>query len=142
MGDGRARDVDSYLEACPQPHRGTLEKMRTAIRAAVPKDATEGISYGMPAFHYKGWLVAYAAFTAHCSFFPMSGSLIEDFAGELQAYRTSKGTIQFPIDKPLPAGLVKKLVRARVVQNEARELVKEKGKKKPVPARARLVKTI
>jgi uncharacterized protein YdhG (YjbR/CyaY superfamily) len=120
-GPGKAADVEAYLAACPEPHRATLEKIRAMIRAAVPKDATEAISYGMPSFRYKGGLVGYAAFKQHCSFFPMSGRLVEEFAEELKAYKTSKGTIQFPIDKPLPAALVKKIVKARVVQNQAKE---------------------
>lgn len=120
-GDSKAADVEAYLAACPEPHRSTLEKMRAMIRAAAPKDATEGISYGMPAFRYKGGLVGYAAFKEHCSFFPMSASLLDDFADEVKAYRTSKGTLQFPADKPLPAALVKKMVKARVVQNQAKK---------------------
>lgn len=121
-GPGKAADVEAYLAACPEPHRTTLEKMRAMIRAAAPKDATEAISYGMPAFRYKGGLVGYAAFKEHCSFFPMSGRVVEEFAGELKAYKTSKGTIQFPVDKPLPAALVKKMVKARIAQNEARKV--------------------
>jgi uncharacterized protein YdhG (YjbR/CyaY superfamily) len=119
-GPGKASDVEAYLAACPEPHRSTLEKMRSTIRAAAPKDATEGISYGMPSFQYKGGLVGYAAFKEHCSFFPMSGRLVEEFADELKAYKTSKGTIQFPVDKPLPAALVRRMVKARIAQNEAR----------------------
>ena len=65
--------------------------------------------------------MGYAAFKEHCSFFPMSGRLVEEFADELKAYKTSKGTIQFPIDKPLPAPLVKKMVKARVAQNETKK---------------------
>jgi uncharacterized protein YdhG (YjbR/CyaY superfamily) len=118
---GPAENVDDYLAAVPEPARTTLNKVRAAIRSAVPKETIEGISYGMPAFKYKGWLVAYAAFKDHCSFFPMSGSVIEAFKTELGDHRTSKGTIQFPVDKPLPAALIKKLVKARVVQNEARK---------------------
>ncbi len=121
MGEGKAKDVDSYLAAVPEPHRGTLEKIRAAIRSVVPKDTTEEISYGMPSFRYKGSLVAYGAFKAHCSFFPMSGRLVEEFADELKAYKTSKGTIQFPVDKPRPAALVKRMVKARVAQNEAKK---------------------
>jgi uncharacterized protein YdhG (YjbR/CyaY superfamily) len=121
-GDGKATDVDAYLAACPEPHRSTLEKMRATIRAAAPKEATEAISYGMPSFQYKGGLVGYAAFKEHCSFFPMSGRLVEEFADELKAYKTSKGTIQFPVDKPLPSTLVKKMVKARIAQNEARKV--------------------
>ncbi len=96
MGPGKASDVESYLAACPEPHRSTLEKLRATIRSVVPKETTEAISYGMPSFRYKGGLVGYAAFKAHCSFFPMSGRLVEEFADELKAYKTSKGTIQFP----------------------------------------------
>jgi uncharacterized protein YdhG (YjbR/CyaY superfamily) len=121
MGPGKATDVESYLAACPEPHRSTLEKLRTTIRSVVPKETTEAISYGMPSFRYKGGLVGYAAFKAHCSFFPMSGRLVEEFADELKAYKTSKGTIQFPADKPLPAALVKKMVKARIAQNEAKK---------------------
>jgi uncharacterized protein YdhG (YjbR/CyaY superfamily) len=121
MGPGKATDVESYLAACPEPHRTTLEKLRATIRSVVPKETTEGISYGMPSFRYKGGLVGYAAFKAHCSFFPMSGRLVEEFAVELKAYKTSKGTIQFPADKPLPAALVKKMVKARVAQNDVKK---------------------
>jgi len=121
MGAGKATDVDSYLAACPEPHRTTLEKLRATIRSVVPKETTEEIKYGMPSFQYKGGLVAYAAFKEHCSFFPMNGSLVGEFADELKAYKTSKGTIQFPADKPMPAALVKKMVKARVAQNEAKK---------------------
>jgi len=120
LGPEKALDVESYLARCPETHRTTLEKLRATIGSVVPKGTTEAISYGMPAFKYKGALVGYAAFKDHCSFFPMSGSLVGDFAEELKAYKTSKGTIQFPIDKPLPAALVKKMVKARIAQNEAK----------------------
>src|SRR5690349_15694115 len=100
------KDVDAYLAAVPEPARSTLMKVRAMIRAAVPAEATEAISYGMPAFKYKGSLVAYAAFRGHCSFFPMSDTVLPAFADELKKYETSKGTIRFPMDKPLPAGLV------------------------------------
>lgn len=120
IGPEKAVDVESYLARCPEPHRTTLEKMRAMIGSVVPKEATEKISYGMPSLQYKGGLVAYAAFKGHCSFFPMSGRLVEEFADELKVYKTSKGTIQFPADKPLPAALVKKMVKARIAQNEAK----------------------
>ena len=121
MGPDKAVDVETYLARCPEPHRTTLEKLRATIRSVVPKETTEAISYGMPSFRYKGGLVGYAAFKEHCSFFPMSGRLVEEFADELKAYKTSKGTIQFPADKPLPAPLVKKMVKARVVQNDLKK---------------------
>jgi uncharacterized protein YdhG (YjbR/CyaY superfamily) len=121
IGPEKAPDVENYLARCPEPHRTTLEKLRATIGSVVPKEATEKISYGMPSFQYKGGLVGYAAFKEHCSFFPMSGRLIEEFGDELKAYKTSKGTIQFPADKPLPAALVKKMVKARIAQNEAKK---------------------
>ena len=100
--------------------RTTLEKLRTVIRSIVPPETTEALSYGIPAFRYKGGLVAYAAFKKHCSFFPMQASLIDEMKDELKDYRTSKGTLQFPLDKPLPATLVKKMVKARIAENERR----------------------
>ena len=121
MGPGKAADVESYIAACPEPHRTTLEKLRATIRSVVPKETTESINYGMPSFQYKGGLVGYAAFKDHCSLFPMNGSLVGEFAEELKAYKTSKGTIQFPTDKPLPSALVKKMVKARVAQNESKK---------------------
>jgi len=78
----------------------------------------------MPAFRYKGALVAYAAFKDHCSFFPMQASLIDEMKGELKKYHTSKGTLQFPLDKPLPGALVKKMVKLRVAENEIRASMK------------------
>ena len=113
---GGPRDVDEYLARVPEPARTTLTKVRAVIRSAVPPDATEAISYRMPTFKYKGSLVAFAAFKNHCSFFPMSLSVIEAFKNELKEFHTSKGTLQFPLDKPLPTALLKKLVKARVAQ--------------------------
>ena len=115
------KDVDEYLARLPEPARTTLNKIRATIRSVAPPEATEGISYGMPAFKYKGPLVFIAAFSGHCSLFPGSGSLIEEFQDDLKGYHTSKGTIQFPVDKPLPAALVKKLVKARIAQNERKK---------------------
>ncbi len=115
--DGKAA-VEAYLARVPEPARTTLEKMRTMIRAAAPKEATEAISYGIPSFHYKGALVWYAAFKKHCSFFPMDLGLLTEFAEELEGYKTSKGTIQFAEDKPLPKKLVTRIVKARVTLNE------------------------
>jgi len=115
-------EVEAYLGRVPEPARTTLESMRVTIRAAAPKNATEAISYGIPSFQYKGGLVAYAAFKKHRSFFPMGSSAIEEFAEELKGFRVSKGTIQFAVDKPLPAALVKKMVKACVARNEAKAL--------------------
>ena len=112
------KDIDEYLAQVPEPARGTLNKIRAAIRTAAPAEASEAISYGMPTFRYKGPLIGFAAFAKHCSLFPMSSSLIESFKEELKGFQTSKGTIRFPVDKPLPAALIRKLVKARVAQNE------------------------
>ncbi len=124
-GKGAAADglegVEEYLSKVPEPARATLEKVRATIRSVVPKETTEGLSYGMPAFRYKGALVAYAAFKDHCSFFPMNAALIDTMKDELKGYRTSKGTLQFPMDKPLPAALLKKMVKARVADNEKKK---------------------
>ncbi len=113
----KPKDYDDYIAHVPEPARTTLNKIRAMIRSAVPPEATETISYGIPTFQYKGSLVAFAAFSRHCSFFPMSATLIAEF-DELQQYDTSKGTIRFPVDKPPSAALIKKLVKARVAQNE------------------------
>jgi len=91
------------------------------IRSAVPPEATEVISYRIPTFRYKGPLVGFAAFPNHCSFFPMSSSVLERFENDLQGLETSKGTIRFPVDKPLSAALVKKVVKARIAQNELKK---------------------
>ncbi len=114
------KSVDEYLAGVPEPARSTLNKVRSAIRSAVPPEATEAISYGMPAFKHKGVLVWFAAFSNHCSLFP-TASVIEAFKNELKGFSTSKGTIHFPTDKPLPTALVKKLVKARIAENEHRK---------------------
>jgi uncharacterized protein YdhG (YjbR/CyaY superfamily) len=113
--------VEEYLAKVPEPARGALMKLRAMIRAAAPAEATEGISYGMPAFQYKGPLVGYAASAKHCALYPMNGSLVTDLAEELKGYSTSKGTIRFAIDKPLPAALVKKIVKTRAKENDSRK---------------------
>ena len=112
--------VEEYLAAVPEPARTTLAKVRAVIRSAAPAAATEGISYGMPMFKCNGMLVGFAAFTDHCSLFP-GASPVEAFKAELVKYRTSKGTIQFPMDKPLPAPLIRKIVKFRVAENEGKQ---------------------
>jgi uncharacterized protein YdhG (YjbR/CyaY superfamily) len=114
------KDVDEYMASVSEPARTTLSKMRATIRSAVPADATEVISYRMPAFRHNGVLVWFAAFSDHCSLFP-TAAIIEKFKNELKPFSTSKGTIQFPTNKPLPMALIKKLVKARVAQNESKK---------------------
>jgi uncharacterized protein YdhG (YjbR/CyaY superfamily) len=119
-GKGAAKTVDAYLARVPEPARGTLNKIRAAIRSAAPPEATETISYGIPAFKHNGVLVWFAAFSDHCSLFP-TAAVIETFKNELKGFSISKGTIQFPTDKPLPAALVKKMVKARVAQIQSKK---------------------
>jgi uncharacterized protein YdhG (YjbR/CyaY superfamily) len=124
-GDG-AHDVDKYLAAVPEPGRSTLAAIRAALRVAMPSEATEGISYGIPVFKYKKVQLWYAAFSKHCSFFPGSLAVIAAFNKELKPYKVSKGTIRFPVDQHLSAALVKKLVKARVTEHERKEKQRKK----------------
>jgi uncharacterized protein YdhG (YjbR/CyaY superfamily) len=119
-GRGAPKSVDEYLAGVPEPARSTLSKVRATIRSAVPSEATETISYGIPAFKHKGVLVWFAAFANHCSLFP-TASVIEQFKSELRGFIISKGTIQFTTDKPLPAALVRKMVKVRVAQVESKK---------------------
>jgi uncharacterized protein YdhG (YjbR/CyaY superfamily) len=114
------RTVDEYLEGVPEPARTTLNKVRAVIRSVAPPEATEGVSYGMPTFKYKGMLASFAAFSDHCSLFPGAGPTIE-FKNELKNFQTSKGTIRFAPNKPLPATLLKRLVKARIAENERKK---------------------
>lgn len=111
------QNVDEYVARAPEPARSALIQMRAAIRAVVPAEATETISYRMPAFKHKRVLVWFAAFTSHCSLFP-TAAVVARFREELAGFTTSKGTVQFPTDKPLPIALIKKLVKARVAEND------------------------
>jgi uncharacterized protein YdhG (YjbR/CyaY superfamily) len=112
--------VAGYLAGVPEPARTRLSKMRAVIRSVVPPDATETISYQMPAFTHNGVMVWYAAFANHVSLFP-TGAIVEAFKDELNDFQTSKGTIQLPLDKPLPVALIKRIVKARVAQMEGKK---------------------
>jgi len=112
-----AKTVDEYLSGVPEPAQTTLKHIRKVIQSVVPKETTEVISYGMPMFKFNGMLVGYAAFKDHCSLFPTGSGVIEKFARELKGYPTSRGTIRFPSDKPLPDALLKKIVKEPVSQN-------------------------
>jgi uncharacterized protein YdhG (YjbR/CyaY superfamily) len=112
--------VEDYLAALPEAPRAALEKLRATIRAAAP-DATETISYQMPAFKQDGrFLVSYAAFKDHCSLFPASYAVMEELGEDLAPYISGKGTIRFTVRKPLPSALVKKIVKLRLRENAAR----------------------
>ena len=110
------RTIDEYLAALNEDQRTALEKLRKTIRAAAP-GAEECISYGVPAFRLNGLLVAFGARPNHLAFYPMSATTVADHKDELKDYAISKGTIRFQPDKPLPATLVRKLIRARIAEN-------------------------
>jgi uncharacterized protein YdhG (YjbR/CyaY superfamily) len=112
--------VEDYLAALPEETRAALEKLRKTIKAAAP-EATETISYQMPAFrNARRMLVWYAAFKDHCSLFPASKAVIEAHGEALKPYLSGKGTLRFDADRPIPAALVKKIVRTRIEENAAR----------------------
>ncbi len=114
------KSVDEYLAAVPEEPRAVLEQLRRTIKAAAP-DTTETISYQMPTFKYKGRpLVGFAAFKNHCSLFPYSSEVMDMCEEDLRSYETSKGTIRFPVDKPLRRALVEKIVKTRLQEIDAR----------------------
>ena len=114
----RPRTIDEYLSGLDVASRTALQKVRRAIHAAAP-NAEECISYGMPAFRLNGELIAgFRAAAHHCSYHPMSGQTVATLRAELAEYDTSRGTIRFPSRAPLPAGLVRRLVKARIAECE------------------------
>lgn len=126
----KPQTIDEYLAPLSSEKRAALEKLRRAIKSAAPK-AEECISYQIPSFRLNGrMLVSFAAWANHCAFYPGSYPL-EVHKKELKDYDTSKGTLRFPIDTPLPATLVRKLVKARIGQNTAKQTVAAKRAKRP-----------
>jgi uncharacterized protein YdhG (YjbR/CyaY superfamily) len=119
----RAATIDEYLAALSPDTRAALEELRKTIKAAAP-NAEECISYGMPAFRQGRLLVGFAAAASHCTFFPMNGTTVAAHRAELLGYDTSKGSIRFQPEKPLPAALVRKLVKERVAENEGASATK------------------
>ena len=130
-----AKSVDQWLARVEPKQRAALEKLRVQIRAAAP-GVEEVISYGQPTFKLHGHLVAFGAFAKHLSFFPMNSVVIAESADALKTFVTSKGTIQFTPEKPIPATVVKKIVKARIAQNL--EVADERvARKKATSARAK-----
>jgi uncharacterized protein YdhG (YjbR/CyaY superfamily) len=115
----KPKTIDEHLAGLPDDQRIALEKLRKTIRSAAPK-AEECISYGLPAFRQNGPVVAFSAWANHLAFYPMSSKTLMTFKKELKGFETSKGTIRFQPDKPLPATLVRKIVKARLAQNAER----------------------
>jgi uncharacterized protein YdhG (YjbR/CyaY superfamily) len=123
-----SKTIDEYLARVNADHRGALQKIREAIRAAAPK-AEECISYGIPAFRLNGHsLVFFGAWANHCAFYPGSSATLKKFQDELSDFQTSKGTLRFSPDKPLPVALVKRLVKARIAENNDRAIKRRRNR--------------
>jgi uncharacterized protein YdhG (YjbR/CyaY superfamily) len=119
MAGAGTEAVDAFLAKVPEPAHSALQKLRAQILAAAP-GAEELINYGVPMIRVGGKnVVSYAAAKTHCSFFVQSPAVMEQFAAELTAFDTAKGTIRFKPEKPIPAALVKKIVKARIAENKA-----------------------
>ena len=124
----KPQTIDEYLASVNADHRGALQELRQTIQAVAP-NAEECISYAIPAFRLNGCpLVGFAAWSKHCSFYPMSSKTLKKFRNELRNFQTSKGTLRFSPDNPMPVALVKKLVNARIAENNARA---NKNRRKP-----------
>ncbi len=124
------KDVDSYIATFPKDVQATLEQVRNVIKSSVPK-AEEVISYNMPAYKYLGLLVYFAGYKQHIGFYP-TASGITVFKNELSNYKNAKGSVQFPLDKPMPLALIKKMVKHRVKENQEKEKRKTKKQLKNV----------
>jgi uncharacterized protein YdhG (YjbR/CyaY superfamily) len=123
MKKNNVTSVDDYIAEQPVEIWEKLNELRQVIKRAAPK-ADEAISYGMPAYKFHGVLVYFRAYQNHIGFYP-TGSGISAFKKELSVYEGSKGTVRFPIDKPLPLTLIKKIVRFRLKENQQKQLLKK-----------------
>jgi uncharacterized protein YdhG (YjbR/CyaY superfamily) len=124
----KPQNVDMYISEFPRETQILLETLRTTIRKAAPK-ADEVISYGMPAYKFKGMLCYFAGYKNHIGLYPMASG-ISHFKKELKDYQTSKGTVQFPLDKKIPTVLITKIIKFRLKENEGKEKLKKLKKKK------------
>ncbi len=118
----KAKDVDAYIARAPLPARRIMKQLRAIIRAEAP-DAEETISYRMPMYKHHGMLVGFAAFERHVGFYAIS-NVAKKYAKELAGYHTGKGSVQFPLGEKLPATLVRRMVKGRVAENEAKAAAK------------------
>ena len=126
--DRKPQTIDEYLAGVNADHRAALQELRQTIQAVAP-NAEECISYAIPAVRLNGrLLVGFGAWSNHCSFYPMSSKTLKKFRNELRNFQTSKGTLRFSPDKPMPVALVKKLLKARIAENNARA---NKNRRKP-----------
>jgi uncharacterized protein YdhG (YjbR/CyaY superfamily) len=136
MATAGERAVDAYIAAAPAAVQPMLRELRQAIKSAAPK-AQEKISYRMPFYAYHGRLIYFAAHRTHVGMYPIIGREKDLYAKELKPYMAAKATLQFPIGKPIPIALVKKVVKARAKDNEARPARKPVAKKSPAGSRRR-----
>src|SRR5438034_5445775 len=128
LANRKPQTIDEYLATAKPDQRRTLAKVRKTIHAVAPK-VEECISYGIPAFRLNGRpLVFFGAWANHCAFYPGSSTMLKKFRNELRDFQTSKGTLRFSPDKPVPVALVKKLLKARIAENNARA---NKHRRKP-----------
>jgi uncharacterized protein YdhG (YjbR/CyaY superfamily) len=127
--------VPNYFSRLPEPAKSTLQSVRASILSNCPKGTSETLSYGIPTFKHNGSIVAIAAFKNHCSLFPMSFFVIDKFRADLSRFEVSRGTVRFPIDKPLPATILKKIVKARLTQMSEKAAAKQKPKSNRKPNR-------
>ena len=127
MEPNKVKSIDEYIANCPKEVQKQMKEMRATIKASAP-DATEKISYQIPTFYLKGNLVHFAAFKNHIGFYPTSSGT-QAFKKELSIYDGAKGTVRFPIDKPLPLKLISKIVKFRVAENLKRAETKSSKRK-------------
>lgn len=113
----KINSIDEYMAELPEEKRAILEKIRAIVRNAAP-EAAETISYGMPAFDHHGHLIAFAAFRNHYSIFPLNGTFISGHKKELEPFATTKGSIHFSYDRPLPQKLIRKIIAEKIKENE------------------------
>jgi uncharacterized protein YdhG (YjbR/CyaY superfamily) len=124
-GRSQPRDIDEYIAAFPPDVQAILQKIRATIHAAAP-EAQESISYAMPTFSQNGYLVYFAAYKKHIGFYPAPIG-VEQFKDEIAEYETGKGTLQFPLAKPIPYDLISKIVTYRVQENLAKAEARRKA---------------
>jgi len=124
MTTNNSNGIDAYIAGFQEPVQKLLQEVRATIKAAAPQ-AEEVISYGMPAFRQNGMLVYFAAFKHHIGFYPAPAG-IEAFRNELSAYKGSKGSVHFPLDKPLPVELISNIVAFRLSENRQKALLRKK----------------
>jgi len=117
----QAKDIDSYLANLPEDTRIALQTLRETVKSVAP-DAEEVISYAIPAFKYHGMLVGFAAAKNYYGFYPWNGHTVDQFKDDLKGYSVTKGAIHFPMDKPIPVQLVKKIVKERMKENIAKKI--------------------